>query len=283
MTIPNRRSTRVVAGIGIASASVLLIAGPAAADTSQARARAARVSLLGGTIVDTGQVTATNTGAGETKTGTTTGTGVLPGQTLIAAGVLAQDATARNNGTSAACAGLVGSGGTIQIGAALGCTMNLGTPSGVVVNLNNGLLGGLATVNADAIFAECSATTTTRTGKATVVNARINLLGLALPISLNVSGAPNQGLSVPGIASVLLNEQVNNPDGSLTVNALHITLLGTTGNALAEVIIGSATCGPNAVTPPISLIGGPALPAAAAGALAVGAVAILRRRRRIEA
>lgn len=84
---------------------------------------------------------------------------------------------------------------------------------------------------------------------------------------------------MPGVASLILNELINNPDGSLTVNALHITLLSALGAPLAEVIIGSVTCGPNAVAPPISIFSGPAVPMALAGAMAVGTGAVVRRRR----
>jgi hypothetical protein len=250
---------------------VLLLAGPAAADTSQARATAARVTLLNASVLDTGQVAASNDGSGEVKTGATSTT-ILAGQTLLTAGVFAQDATAGSDGTSAACAGAVGAGGLVQIGPSGGCTATIGTPDGVTVNLNP----GLATIGADAIYAECTATTAGETGRATLVDANIFLLGTPLPIALATAPAPNQGLTVPNIASVVLNEQINNPDGSLTVNALHITLLG--GN-LADIIVGSVTCGPNAVTPPVSIFAGPALPAAAAAAMAVGATVFVRRRR----
>jgi hypothetical protein len=40
---------------------------------------------------------------------------------------------------------------------------------------------------------------------------------------------------------IVLNEQIENPDGSLTVNAAHMFLLGPI--AVGEMIIGSSTCG----------------------------------------
>jgi len=272
-----RRISRLAAGLGIAGTAVLLIAGPAAADTSKARAKAAYVAVLGATAVDTGQVVATNGGSGETKTGATSTT-ILPGQTLLTAGVLAQDATARNNGTSAACAGALGQGGIIQIGPAGGCTTTIGTPAGVTVNLTPGLI----TLGADAIFAECTASSSgALTGKATIANANIFLLGQPLPTTLSLAPTPNQGLNLPGIASLILNEQTTT-GGALTVNALHISLLANavTGRPAADIIIGSVTCGPNAITPAIPLVNGPALPAAGLGAVAVGGAFVLRRRRR---
>lgn len=275
-----RRTRRLAAGLGIAGATVLLMASPAAADTSQASATAATVTLLNASVVDTGAVVATNDGSGEVKTGDPT-TSILAGQTLLSAGVLGQDAVANDDGTSAACAGALGTNGVIQIGPTGTCTPNVGTPDGVSLNLSP----GLATLSADAIYAECTASSTgAPTGRATLVDANVFLLGAPLPITLATAPAPNQGLTVPGIATLVLNEQITNPDGSLTVNALHLTLLPTAlGASALDVVIGSVTCGPNAVAPPISIFSGPAVPAALAGAAAVGAITVIRRRRQLAA
>lgn len=289
MTNLVRRTSRLAAGFGIAGGTLLLLAGPAAADTSAARATAATVKLLNASLVDTGVVSATNNGTTQTKTGQNT-TSVLGGQTLVTAGVFAQDAVARSNGTSSACAGAVGSGGQIQVGTAPGCTVTLGTPNGVSVNLSNGVLNGLpglgnvATLGADAIYAQCNATTTgTPTGSATLVNANIFVLGTPLPINLATAPAPNQGVTVPGIANIILNEQIvsGTTNNILTVNALHITLLpfGGLGSPLADIVIGSVTCGPNAAVAAVSLFAGPALPVALTAAAGIGAVAVMRRRR----
>lgn len=272
-----RRSSRLAAGLGTAGATVLLLAGPAAADTSQARATAARITVAGSSILDTGQVAASNDGGGETKTGQNSTT-LLGSQTLLAAGVLAQDATARDDGTSAACAGAVGSGGIIQVGPADGCTATIGTPNGITLNLNPGLV----TLGADAIYAECTASSTAApTGRATLVDANIFILGQPLPTTLATAPAPNQGLNIPGVATITLNEQTTLADGALRVRALHVVLLpnAVTGQPLTDIVIGEAICGPNAVAPPISIFAGPALPSAVAGAAVVGGVFYMRRRR----
>jgi len=274
-------------GAGIAGTALLLAASPAAADTSTASATAASVKLGAAPILDTGAVVATNAGpggAGQVKTGAPTST-ALGGQTLLTAGVLAQDASATNVndnggniGLSAACAGAVGQGGVLQVGPGGGCVPTLGTPNGVNLNLNPGLV----TLGADAIFAQCTASSKgAPTGSATLVNANIFVLGAALPISLSAAPTPNQGVSVPGIASIILNEQIPLAGGGLTVNALHITLLGNvlTGQPVADIIVGSVTCGPNAIAPDVSIFSGPALPAAAAGAAVVGLTYVVRRRR----
>jgi len=57
---------------------------------------------------------------------------------------------------------------------------------------------------------------------------------------ITVSGGVNQPVSVPGIASVIINEQIGSAsegNGDLTVNAVHIT---TTTPVAADVIIASA-------------------------------------------
>ena len=55
---------------------------------------------------------------------------------------------------------------------------------------------------------------------------------------ITVSGGANQPVTVPGIASVIINEQIGSAtagNGDLTVNAVHITITG-----VADVIIASA-------------------------------------------
>lgn len=270
MTLP-RRTSRLAAGLGIAGASVLLLAAPAAADTSQATARAAFVSLLGAPVLDTGTAEAENDGTQDPVVDSSS-TGVLGGQTLLTAGVLAQSARANPDGTSAACAGAVGSGGTIQIGEADDCTANIGTPDGVTLNL--GGTGAAATLGADAIFAECTASTTGATGQANLINLELN------GDPLVVTGGVDQSIDVGGLATVTVNEQTPIAGGGIRVVALRVVLLeGLTGTALAEIVIGEVTCGPNAVGPIVSIFSGPALPAAATGAAVVGVAFVVRRRR----
>jgi hypothetical protein len=61
-----------------------------------------------------------------------------------------------------------------------------------------------------------------------------------------VSGQPNQTVSIPGVATLVINEQIVEPNGlSITVNALHLTLL----DGLTEVIISSAHSDVACVTP----------------------------------
>ncbi len=114
-----RRHLRLVtAAVGAATLSAIAVAPAiAAAPVSQARANAVTLSVAG-TPNGSGDVTAKNDGSEETKTGNATPPiSVLGGQDLLNTGVLAQEATARSNGTSAACAGLAGNGGSVaQVG-----------------------------------------------------------------------------------------------------------------------------------------------------------------------
>ena len=287
MTI-TRRTSRLAAGLGIAGAAVLLLASPAAADTSQATANAATLQLGGSPLATTGLCTSTNPGDGAaTNTcGQSNNLSVLGTQTAIQAGLLVQQAVANGDGTSAACAGLVGPGGTIQIGAGGTCAVGgTPTPGGVVVDL-----GGLGVVRADAILAQCTASST---GGSTLgvqlVNATIALLG-GTPTPLISEPTPNSTpINLGPLATVTLNRQPAQvpppPAGSVSTTALDLTVLGGLPGSppLVRLTIGTVSCGPNAVTDPISIFAGPALPTALAGAALVGGTFFLRRRRSLAA
>jgi hypothetical protein len=152
--------------------------------------------------------------------------------------------------------------------------------SATVENLSVNL-GGLATVSLTAINSTCTATAppAAATGSGTIASGKVTLAGLGLlPITLKANAAPNTTVAVPGIASIVLNEQSTDANGVLTVNAVHIKLLG---GAAANVIIGHAQCGgaPATNTNPTPMISAPV--AAGAGATAVvGGVVMLRRRNR---
>src|SRR5947208_7668745 len=116
-----------------------------------------------------------------------------------------------------------------------------------------------------AVKAVCDATQTGTTGATT-------LAGVSLPYGLpspSVTPAANSVIELSytdpvtatkyNVAKLVLNEQIHNPDGSLTVNAVHLTLLGVDAPgvgtlAKGNVIISSATCGPAA--PPVPLASG---------------------------
>ena len=135
-----RRHLRLVtAAVGAATLSAIAVApAMAAAPVSQARANAVTLSVAG-TPNGSGDVTAKNDGSEETRTGNATPPiSVLGGQELLNTGVLAQEATARSNGTSAACAGFAGNGGSgVEIGSSR--CLNPGTPvNGTLSSLDIG-------------------------------------------------------------------------------------------------------------------------------------------------
>jgi hypothetical protein len=68
-------------------------------------------------------------------------------------------------------------------------------------------------------------------GSSTIDNLAIN------GVSVVVTGAPNQTISIPG-GQMVINEQTISSTGTAVVNALHVTV-----NGVADVVIASATAG----------------------------------------
>jgi hypothetical protein len=95
-------------------------------------------------------------------------------------------------------------------------------------------------ITASAVDASCSDNAPAApTGSTTLTNA---FLGSTQAI--DISPAANDVLvNLPNLVRIVLNEQTTDSNGTLTVNAIHITL-GTNG-ALGELVIGHVTCGPN--------------------------------------
>ncbi|WP_436494615.1 choice-of-anchor P family protein [Actinokineospora sp. HUAS TT18] len=141
------------------------------------------------------------------------------------------------------------------------------------VNLALANLGSIGAINVD-----CDATQAGNVGTTSLANVQI--AGITVP----VNPAPNTTFSVPPgpipppLVSITFNEQINNPDGSLTVNGVHIRLNALLGTG--DVILASATCGPAA--PPIPMASGAGL-WIGLGLLGVAAIpvgiTVLRRRR----
>jgi hypothetical protein len=255
-------SKKVMATAVAAIAVVATWAAPALADTSQATANAAQVTLSNSTLVTTGTFTASNDGTTMTTTGTQSpALSLLTGQSTLTAGVLAQNALAANNGTSVACAGAVGATGTIQIGTTAPCDVTQGIPLGVTI-------GGPTGIAANAILAFCTAAAhpaATATGGAQLIAASLG--GTALP----QFPAPNTVI----LGILTLNKQTHLAGGGISVTALDITLLGI------EVKIGNVTCGPNAIAGAVSAFPSEGLPIAGGLLAIIGGAVFIRRRRRL--
>ena len=110
-------------------------------------------------------------------------------------------------------------------------------------------LGGTPSVQ--VLRAKCTGTGMGTAGSSEIAGVNLGRLG-----TIPVTGAPNQTIDVPQVARIVLNEQVKDLDGSLTVTALHVTLLGgsVTGKlGSGDIRLASATCGMGAgttTTPP---------------------------------
>jgi hypothetical protein len=132
---------------GVATAPAL-----AATNLSSAGANALTISVAGNEN-GSGNVTATNDGSGEKKTGDSNPTiGVLSGaQDLFRGGALAQEATAsasHGTGASAACAGLAGAGGSVV---RIGDSKCLSSGSAAAkISIANLSLDGTSLVNPDS-------------------------------------------------------------------------------------------------------------------------------------
>lgn len=251
MRLPIARRGGVVALLAIGA----LLAGvaPAAAAPGDGSAFAVQVSvqLLGGAPITVGPLAASNTAGPPSAT---VASATVPG--VLTTGVLTSSSSLDPN------TGAVTSTAS---------TANVGLP----------LLAALGAVSAQAIQATCNATQQGETGSVTLTNATLGSLGAlaANPakntvIQINIAGI--------NVATLTLNEQISNADGSLTVNAFHLHLLGGAVGALGtgDVIISSATCGPAALPIPMASGAGLWIGLGLLGVIAVpvGTVTIRRRR-----
>jgi hypothetical protein len=145
-------------------------------------------------------------------------------------------------------------------------------------------LSGLASLAATTVSSSCSFDTDTDTvsGTATLADANVALGGLSL-VTLDANPTKNEAVLLPpllsGIASITLNQQTTSGDGTLTVNAIAITLLGN-GQTLT---LGTSICN-DATLAPVSILPGMATPIGLGtlGLLALGGTAYyVSRRRRV--
>lgn len=122
------------------------------------------------------------------------------------------------------------------------------TATAAIVDATLPLLAPLAgsTPKARVISSKCASTSEGVTGSSEIAGLDLGRIG-----KLPLATAPNQEIGIPGVLQVIVNEQVRHGDGSLTVNALHIKLLGgqlTQALGSGDIVLASATCG-KATTP----------------------------------
>jgi hypothetical protein len=262
-----------VPAVWLATCLALATATPAAADTSTATARAAQVSAAGLGVVDSGLARADNDGSGgPVVDGGSAPLGTLGPQAIVSSGVLAQVARADADGTSAACAGLVGAGGTVSVGADGSCTTTGGADHGVVLTLAPAVVvGGITvtpavTLRADAVLGQCTASSSGAvTSTVSLVDAGV-YSGSALILPLTPSPPAGSGVTVPGVATLGLHTTwVPGGAGSIGASAMEVTLLSSGASA----VIGTVTCGPNALTVPVPVVAPGTWPVLAVASAAV--------------
>jgi hypothetical protein len=148
----------------------------------------------------------------------------------------------------------------------------------VKLDLLKSVTGGISLALAEA---DCDATQKGLSGRTKLVGVDLGKLGVVA-----TDPAPDTEVDVElvgvDIARITFNEQVRNADGSLTVNAAHVRLVGGVIGSVGtgDVVLSSATCGPAGL--PIPLASGAglwiSLGLLAVSAVPVGVVAIRRRR-----
>lgn len=214
------RFARRGGAIGVAVvASLVLGAMPASAAPGDGSAYGVKVSvtLLGAAAVNVGPLAASNTGGP-----TSASVASVNAAGLVTTGLVTSEAVLNEEtGEVHAQADIANVG------------INLGALDGTI----------------GAVNATCDATQAGTTGSSTLAN--VNIPG----VTVTANPAPNTKISLLGLATITFNEQIQNADGSLTVNAVHITLNALVGQG--DVVLASATCGPAA--PPVPLASGAGL------------------------
>ncbi len=145
----------------------------------------------------------------------------------------------------------------------LNTTANKGGATASVADVS-AVLSGISTLTATAVSSQCTVNSKTGaiSGSSSIANGSITALGT--PITLAVTPGANTTVTFldPAIASIILNRQVTAPDGTLTVDAIFITLLNS-----QTITVATSVCGPRAMGIPVIA---PAFAVGTVGAAAVG-------------
>ena len=221
------RMTRRTAVAALVAVAVLVVgSAPASAAPGDASAHGAELdlSLLGRDAVSAGPFAAAH------ADGPTTGTfAAVDLPDVLRAGVVTTSAS-RDDKT--------------------GGVASWASTADVRLDLLDAVTGG---VSAQLVEARCAATQKGLVGKAGFVGLDLGRLG-----EVDAEPAPNTTLDVDllgvDVARVELNEQVRNADGSLTVNALRVTLIGGAPGSVGsgDLVLSSATCGPAGLPIPMA-------------------------------
>ena len=218
------KRTFLKAGAALGAVSVaVLAAGPAMAATtvSQASAQALTLSAVGNNVI-TQSVTATNDGTTQTKNSGNTVPPLaqaLPTNNLIGAGVVVQDAQALSNSTSAACAGLAGTGATGGV-ASIGSNGCITSNNPVSLQLGNLQLGN-ATLDTTSVVGSLVSSIPLLQGLAPLLQtALINAINTALantPLNIGLGGSL-------GVVSAHCQANPTSATGTANITDSNITL-----------------------------------------------------------
>jgi hypothetical protein len=115
-------------------------------------------------------------------------------------------------------------------------------------------LSVVSALTIDAVTSSCTFDTNTDT-----VSGTTSLVGGAVStalgrIPLNANPAPNTIVSVPGVATITLNRQITAADGTLTVDAIYVSLLGGTQTLAVDTsVCNSADLAPVGILPGVAM------------------------------
>jgi hypothetical protein len=91
------------------------------------------------------------------------------------------------------------------------------------------MIGG---VTAQTVHSQCSAKPSSVGGSSKVT---------ALTINGRAASATGGRIDIPGVGTLILNEQTVSPSGVLTVNAMHLVLNGRVGTG--DIVVAQSRCG----------------------------------------
>ena len=151
------------------------------------------------------------------------------------------------------------------------------TSASSMVSNVSATLSTTGSLGATSVTSSCTFNTTTGavSGTAAINGGAVHVSGRPT-ITLAANPAKNTTISVAGVATLILNKQTKAADGTLTVTAIYVRLLGST----QTLSIGASVC--NAANlAPVPMVPGKALPFALGGlgVLLIGGVAYRATRR----
>jgi uncharacterized repeat protein (TIGR01451 family) len=118
---------------------------------------------------------------------------------------------------------------TLKVSTQGGSGSAISVDSSADVAKANIMIGG---VTADTVHSQCSAKLSSTSGSSKVAGLMIN--GKAV-------SATGGRIDIPGVGTLILNEQTTSPSGVLTVNAMHLVLNGRVGTG--DIVVAQSRCG----------------------------------------